>query len=621
MPQADWAASLSKLGVAEPPESLVMAGRGEVTLDPRQPLDAAGWFEISSLSMSTKGHLVHNKGPLRVELADGRLDLTSLNLLADDQPFVLAGSVELDPAWSSEEPVLSLVESLAIEGRGTLAAVLLNPFLAGGSADGLLEIDLDLAGTLEELQGGLRIRGPEASILYFSPYVAKLEAPELDLELVDGRAVIRDGRLRLNDGDVELDGALGLDGAQLFAAFDGLRFRLDHGLLVRVDGELNLAVDPEGRGRLTGEIIVDQGSLTRPINIDRDFLTDLLSPIDLTSTQTSPLEDIELDLTLKTRRGVLVRNNVADLAVQWDEVDVRGNLLQPVIDGKFRVEPGGRAFLFGQTLRIDRGVMTFPGQPGAEATLDLETTSSLDDPTISRLAGGDALSLGEAEPAGDLETRAREAGWSAAAFVSEQVATRIADAIPAARFTFRPILIFGEADPGARLTVGRDFSRYVTLAASIDLRNAENQTYLMDAHNFPRLPGLVVQVFTNDQEQEGFTLQHRLRFGSYRRTAPTGPMFRRLTIDKVPEVSKRALRRSVGLTKGDRASADDLFLAEVEIGEFLRDKGYTDARVEVEADPSPSGRRRSISRSRSSQGPSCASNSRAKSCRGRFSGR
>ena len=197
------------------------------------------------------------------------------------------------------------------------------------------------------------------------------------------------------------------------------------------------------------------------------------------------------------------------------------------------------------------------------------------------------MSLGEVEPAEDLETRAREAGWSAAAFVSEQVATRIADAVPAARFTFRPILIFGEADPEARLTVGRDFSRYVTLAASIDLRNAERQTYLMDAHDFPRLPGLVVQVFTNDREQEGFTLQHRLRLGSYRRTAPTGPTLRRMAIDEVPEISNRALRRSVGLVKGDRATADDLFLAEVEVGEFLRGKGYPDARIEVGSRPVP----------------------------------
>ena len=582
IPAADWAPTLSKVGVEEVPDALLLGATAEIEVDPSRPLEASGWLEIDPLVMTLGDHEVANQGPVRLDLAAGHLQVAQFELSADGQPFTLTGAAALAPSWNPEQSLASIVERFSFEGGGILAAALLNPWLAGGRADGLLQVDFEVAGSLADPTGRIRIAGPTASVVYLSPYVAKIEAPELDLELVDGRARIRDGRVRLNDGDVELEGSLGLDGIDVMAAFDGLRFRLDYGLFAKVDGELDLVLDSQGRGRLSGDIIVDQGSLTRPISIDRDFITNLLTPIDLTGSEASPLEQIALDLRLETRRGVRVRNNVADLAVGWNGVRVRGNLLEPVIDGRFTFEPGGRAFLFGQTLRIDSGVITFPGQPGAEAILDLETTSSLDDPTISRLAGEDDLSLGQLETERSLRTSAEGA---AAAFVGEQLETRVNEFVPAARLTFRPILIFGEADPGARLTIGREFSRYVTLAASLDLRNAERQTYLMEAHSLPKLPGLLLQVFTNDLEQEGATLQHRLRFGAYRRKAPTGPTLRRLQVDAVPDVKARSLRRSVGLVKGDRASADDLFLVEVEVGEFLRSLGYPDAQVEVISRP------------------------------------
>jgi len=601
IPESDWAPTLRRFGSEETLEMARGAARGELRIDPTRPLDSSGWIELSDLWMKVGDHEIRSEQPVRLELAQGRVDLPTLRLLADEQSFELGGTIELDKTWQSDRSLSSLVEQLNLEGRGTLVAALLNPFLAGGSAEGLLDIGLDLRGSLEEPDGRIRVVGPDASILFLTPYVAKIEAPELDIELANGRAHLRDGRVRLNDGDVELGGSLGFDGIDLTAAFDGLRFRLDYGLLTRIDGDLTLTTDSEGRGRLSGELIVDQGSLTRPISIDRDFITQLLSPVDLVGTESSPLERIELDLDLETRRGVRVRNNVADLSLHWNGVEVRGTLAEPVIDGRFEVEPGGRVFLFGQTVRVDRGIVSFPGLPGAAATLDLETTSSFDDPSISRLQGDDALALSQPEPAEKIETRAQEAGWATAAFVGEQIAGRIADVVPGARLTFRPILIFGEADPGARLTIGREFSRYVTLAASIDLRNAERQTYLLDAGNLPVLPGLAVQVFTKyDQdrvspnlvESWGATVQHRLRFGSYRRTAPTGPRLRRLEVDQVPGVSRRGLRRASGLNKGDRASIDDLFLAEVEIGEFLRQSGYPDARVKVTSRPVPERPRR-----------------------------
>ena len=54
--------------------------------------------------------------------------------------------------------------------------------------------------------------------------------------------------------------------------------------------------------------------------------------------------------------------------------------------------------------------------------------------------------------------------------------------------SFRPVVVFGETDPSARLSVSRDLSRQVTFAMSVDLRTTEGQTYLLDLHGLRRLP-------------------------------------------------------------------------------------------------------------------------------------
>ena len=49
-----------------------------------------------------------------------------------------------------------------------------------------------------------------------------------------------------------------------------------------------------------------------------------------------------------------------------------------------------------------------------------------------------------------------------------------------------PLLVFGETDPGARLTVSRDLSTHVAVAVSTDLTDEGRQIYLLDLHDFRR---------------------------------------------------------------------------------------------------------------------------------------
>ncbi|MEE8277940.1 MAG: translocation/assembly module TamB domain-containing protein, partial [Thermoanaerobaculia bacterium] len=502
LPPTNWRSWIPAPG-DEPFEGDLWAGlEGHLTVDPAAPTAAQGELILGGLALSFEGHRTEAASDLRLRLSDGRLELEPFSWLADGQTLDVAGSVELDPDWQPSQELRDAVRALQLSADGILASELLSPYLGGGIAEGPLSIRLAVDGTLEELEGRLAVQGPEARLFFPTPYATRIERLELELEIRGGEARVRSGRVRLNEGEVELGGKLKTDGTlALRVDLKGVRYYLDYGLLVTADGSLTLARMPAGRSRLSGDIVVDRGVLNRPIELDLDFLARLLAPIDLTGTETSPLDDIELNLNLTTRHGVRVSNNLAEMLVRWEPISVRGTLARPLPEGKLEVEPGGRIYAYGQTVRLDAATLIYSGRPDELPRLDLETTSSLEDPSIGRLRGLDPLLAGSSTS----ETRelGREVTTGLATFYGEQLVSRLSESLGRTRLSLEPIPIFGEVDPGARLTLSRDFSANASVAASVDLRSAESQTYLLDLHDFRGVPKLKMQLFTNDEEQEG----------------------------------------------------------------------------------------------------------------------
>ena len=107
----------------------------------------------------------------------------------------------------------------------------------------------------------------------------------------------------------------------------------------------------------------------------------------------------------------------------------------------------------------------------------------------------------------------------------------------------RPLLLLGETDAAARLTLSRDFSPNVSLAVGIDLRNAQRQTWVVDVHGLRRLPPVSAQLFTEDYGRYGGTLQQRIDLGGARRAAAdaSAPIVGSVGITPPAGVSRRAL--------------------------------------------------------------------------------
>lgn len=613
-PSLDSESLLAALGQPARPERVRAGLEAELTFDPAKPLAGQGEVQLSGLSIVSPEGSARTDDVVRLQLAGGTLTLPPVRwkVTAPDLPEAgvdLRGSAALDPAWEPAQPVSEMVRKVQLSGGGTLEAALLNPFLQGGVGSGPLTFSAEVAGpvsSLRELRAEVQLHGPEASFLWAQPYLTRLQAPELALQMKDGRLQIRRGTVKLNGGTVELSGGGDPGGTiGIEAAIAGVRYRfLDlYGFAATFDGRLRLEVPAEGRWQLSGRIDLDRGVIDRDVDPDREIaevLRSFLAPVEVPGSEPGLLEQIDLDLRVTSADGVRVKNNVADLRAYWSALEVGGTAAVPVIRGRIDLDPGGLVHLYGQTLRIDRGSVTLTGDPFDPFRPDFATSSSLTDPSVRQAfaESGDPLAaLDAADPRSaeegqqgqeaDMRKLAEQlgygVGYGVAGYYGERLFGRLVG-----RSVGIGLEIAGEADPTARLTVKRELSRNLGFLASLDLTNAERQTYLLDLHGLRELPSLSLQGFTSDAGTYGGNLRQVLDLGGSPQPASAAPRLRRLTLQAPPGMSKwavRQARRAVQLQKGEPVPAGSALDVEVVVADRLLKSGYPDARVAAEIVP------------------------------------
>ena len=548
-----------------------------------------------SLSAERAEVVLHPEGPVRSETLEARLaggnlsfavprltyrqeqlDVTATARIAD--PFAALRSPSGRSSEDAEDGNMStaaIIESLRVRATGEFDAQLLNRWLAGGVATGVLAGELELEGPLDALRGRLRARGDEVTLTYLSPYETRIEAPDLDIVLENGSFLVSSAEGRLNEGPVFITGtAWGADGLDLEMEIGGARYRMDYGLSALLRGSARFVIPRDGRSRLTGDLTIIRGLIRRDIDLDRELRNLLLGLPELTGTDRGFAETVDLDLRLRTSSGVRVNNNLADLRVVWTPLDVRGTLAEPLVKGRLDVDPGGRFFAYGQVVQLDRGSIELSGLYGVPPKVDTVTTNSIQDPTLSRYARSDPFSL-----AGSSQELNREQVVEAGLldYYGGRLTSTLERSLGGVRIDYDPLLFFGETEPEARLTVSQDLTQNVAVGVALNLRQAERRTYLLDLHDFAFAPGLSSQLFTNEERNQGATLQHSIQLrGS---EVLEGPRVVEIKVPRVPHIDRGDLLDSLDLQEGDQLRDGGLFDLEVEIGDYLRGRGYPAPRV------------------------------------------
>ena len=593
-PELDSRPLLAALGLEPRPEHVQAGLLADLTFDPATPAAGRGEIRLDDLKIETPDARVAAEGPVTARLGDGTLEVLPVRLRIDSAGIEgagldLHGKADLDPHWRLfDDPPEKLVTRIAAEAGGTLEAGLLNPYLEGGIAAGTLTLRANASGRPDDLTADVRASGRGASFVWPSPYVTRIQDPEIALSCRQDRWTLDTGKAVWNGGTLDLAGGGGPEGIGLDVGFAGVRYRVDYGASTQLSGRLALRVPPgeEARSSLSGRITVDRAVLDRDINLDREVLSLLRAPDSTPGTEETFLSRLDLDLQVATVDGVRIRNNVADLRASWRPLTITGTAEVPVLRGRIDIDPGGRLLIYTQTVRIDRGSLVFTGDPLLDPRTDFSTTSTLQDSTITQLRG-EASPLALLDRPKELEDEpglGETLTAGLAGYYGARVVSKVGESLGLQRLTVSPVLVF-EEDPSARLIVGTDLSQNVSYTLSVDLRNAGRQSHLLSLHGFRALPGMELQGFSNDESQEGVSLQQALTLGGSE-PRQAGSRLRRLRVSAPRgQLWNRLLRRSIRLQKRDPVPESAAFDIEVDLAETLRRRGYPDPQIRVEVTP------------------------------------
>ena len=281
---------LKALGQPTTPWQLTGDIEGTLTLDPARPTAAEGQWHIDRPWLALPDHQARSLYPVRMTLADRRLEIEPTELLIDERAATLEVEAVLSEHWDLNSPLQGLLTSLSARLAAEMEASQLESLAEGLETEGRFKLDLHLHGEkpsqdvdLEQwLQAELRVDGADAALTMPQPYVTRLNAivaegrwhgGELQLDLLRGR---------LNEGELELFGTIGMaeDGdlhANIRGFFDRVRYRLDYGLTTLSSGNLHWLKN-DSDDLLRANILVERGSARRRIDAGRELMNRLLAP-------------------------------------------------------------------------------------------------------------------------------------------------------------------------------------------------------------------------------------------------------------------------------------------------------------------------------------------------------
>ena len=596
------------LGQEPPAEQLRASIRGGLQVRPDDPTASTGEIEVRDTEVGLAEYTFRSAETQTISLENRRLRLERGLWRAENRNFDAEAEAKLRAGWRFDEPIRDALDTFSAVATGSLEAALLNGYLAGGRAQGLADVTVLAAGTLDdnaaEIAAEIDIVGDEnTSFTWVQPYATRLSTPTVRLKVEDGIISVTEAYARLNEGRLDVEGTvLDADGATHLSGFlDSIRYRLDYGLTVLLTGNFDFQLFPGRPGELEANILVERGFLRRQIDPDREVINLLLQPPELDMGDASDqTRQLRLDLDIATVEGVRVKNNVADLHASWAPIEVGGTLDEPYLRGSIEVDPGGKVYAWGQVVRLDRAVMEFSGRPDVPARLDLTTTSSLEDPSIADSSDRRLIAdMAEPVPLGSVE--AEDRAFDSQAFASglttyygDQLASRLGSSLSGPRIEYRPLRIFGESSPEAKLVVSQELSSRISLSAAFGLRDAEDRTYLVDFHELPILPSMSATAFTTDEIDYGATMQQLLRLGGTQDLNEDDlPRLDDIVVrcpaclgaDGEPVVRERKIRRAVGFRKNDLVPEGSDFDVEVDVEEALRNAGFPEPKVRADIEP------------------------------------
>jgi translocation and assembly module TamB len=497
-----------------PPESVTVTGR------------VSGAFNASGelYAENSEGEQVFGFDNVR-----GAANFTELTFQVQDIPFsaVTPLIVELNPneitlnnarfTGPGTNVFLNGAKSIRAKGQnnmtleGSLNLRLLNTFSPNFFFNGVTDVSMRVAGSHDDprLTGSANLNGAQFATL--------ISNERLVLSSIKGRAIFNLNQIQIDSLTGNLGGGrVDLSGGVSLAGFSPSRYRFllrGHDVTVpfpknfrtTADGEVEINGARRGRDQLVATIISGRLNVARSeYRQDIDIADFINQRVEGTLTEgagsASLIGPTQLDLYLEGRDALVVNNNIADMLGSIS-LRVIGPLDSPIISGRISATRGFVKFR-DKRYELQRAFLDIPAQRNPDPILNINSeteikgytiyvslTGSLTEPSATvrsdpPLPQADVVSLITTGNLASSDTGLLSLAQPGIATAANLLADRLI-AAPArkatdklfglTRFEIEPVLSARGAPPTARLTVGQQITKDLSVAYSTNLGADKNQ--------------------------------------------------------------------------------------------------------------------------------------------------
>ncbi len=496
-----------------------------------QATEARATLALSSLALSLGDYSLHTSHPFAIHLLGRRLKIEPVALTGENTSLEISGTVDLSELFGER-----VSNGHELEANGSVDLRLLHGVYPGLFTAGRATVRASLRGSFREprLSGLMEITDLSLRVLDWPIALAHGQGR---LRFTASQVLIETLRAQVNEGEMSLSGGLLLRNLRaeqwrILIRSEAVVLTYPRGLRSVVDGTLTLQGNRQLQ-ILSGTITVRRSEYTRDIDLAQLLLSqagDRLRPSFLDVPIRPPLS---LDIRVQALDTLSVRNNLAE-AIASASLHVGGTLEEPRLSGSLVVTRGLIRFR-NREYQITRGRVDFPrdGATPAEPRFQLEAESDIAGyrvivglfGTLERfqttlrsepaLPPEQVLSLiATGELSRGASATASQAGWGAAANLLIGELTHRAEEFTGKifginRFQIDPLIVGRGSDPTARLTIGRQISRHLSILYATNLSGPQEQVIIVEY----RLSDRFSLVGTRDQDGNfSFDLRIRKRF-------------------------------------------------------------------------------------------------------------
>ena len=391
-------------------------------------------------------------------------------------------------------------QALQLKVDSNLDMAVLSAFTDTVRAQGATVVALAIGGTVKAPLGTGYLQVTDADLSVTSPRV-QAEKVNLRLDIAGERVVLSRLSGTLNGGTLAGSGGFSLNGNDVDLKLASKGVYLDFPANLKTLSNADLSLRSVGKRLLLGgNVTIIEGSYTEPLNLDQGLLNVLNTPpnVDVGEDRSPLLERLDYGIAIKTENPLVVDNNLAKAEIVMN-ARLTGNYYRPGLVGRVTIDEGGELNLNERKYLVDRGVLTFTDENRIEPSFDIiaKTQASGYDVTLSLQGSGKerqtTLTSDPALPEPDIaavlltgrtldELQGQEldvAKEQVLSYVTGRVGGSLGRGLERAtglsQVRIEPNLIANESDPSARLTVGQNLTRRLSLIYSMNLTDSGDQ--------------------------------------------------------------------------------------------------------------------------------------------------